>query len=85
MKKIANIITKKLAFALFSDSSCLFITYTKPEEWLTAPICKLEKLDFIENETNGRKKKTFSIMSDEEEVSLLIDFYILQELKKRIL
>lgn len=48
------------------------ITYTKPEEWITSPICKLDKLEFIENEVNGRKKKTFSIMSDEESVNLLI-------------
>lgn len=48
------------------------ITYTKPEEWLNAPVCKLERLEYIENEINGRNKKTFSIMSDENSVNLLI-------------
>lgn len=48
------------------------VTYTKPEEWLTSPICKLDRLEFIENEVEGRKRKTFSIMSDEDETNLLI-------------
>lgn len=48
------------------------ITYTKPEEWLKAPICKLDKLEYIESEVEGRKRKTFSMMIDEEENNLLI-------------
>ena len=48
------------------------ITYTKPEEWLTSPICKLDRLEYIESEKEGRKRKTFSIMSGEEETNLLI-------------
>jgi len=48
------------------------ITYTKPEEWLTSPICKLDRLEYIESEKDGRKRKTFSIMADEAETNLLI-------------
>lgn len=48
------------------------ITYTKPEEWLTSPICKLDKLEYIESEKDGRKRKTFSVMSEEEEPNLLL-------------
>lgn len=48
------------------------ITYTKPEEWLKSPICKLDKLEYIENEKDGRRRKTFSVMSNDAEVNLLI-------------
>lgn len=48
------------------------VVYTKPEEWLNSPICKLDKLESIENVVEGRKRKTFSIMADEEEPAVLL-------------
>lgn len=48
------------------------ITYTKPEEWSNSPICKLDKLESIENVVEGRKRKTFSVMSDEEVPNVLL-------------
>lgn len=48
------------------------ISYTKPEEWANAAICKLDKLESIENIVEGRKRKIFSVMSDEKEPNLLL-------------
>ena len=48
------------------------ITYTKPEEWLTSPICKLDRLESMENIVKGRKRKTFSVMSEEQEPNVLL-------------
>lgn len=48
------------------------ISYTKPEEWVNAPICKLDRLESIENIVDGRKRKTFCVMADDKEPNLLL-------------
>lgn len=48
------------------------VNYTNPEKWDGLPICRLEKIEANEKSVDGRCLKTFSIPTEEKEISNVI-------------